>query len=335
MKSFLKRLSIFILIPFLIVLVGYLYFDPYKVIYEYDDYGKSCVVLNRDYVSTTKYLKNKDKYHFDSFIFGSSRTIAFKAKTWKEYLGNEASPFVFDGAGESIYGIHGKLKYLDKQNVTINNVLIVLCRDWMAIDRGLYSGHIFKKHPATSDETWLNFHFTMFSAYLNTKFLLAYYDFTFTGVFRPSMKTVLTQDQLTIDPISNDITVPLIDAKIAENPKQHILNNAALFYDRKGEKLDSIDRLDPENIQMLKEIKQILEKRNVNYKIVASPSYDQIKFSTNDENILQDLFGNHFYDYTGKNKFTDNKENYYETSHYRPTIGKLMLDEMYSKEKDK
>lgn len=335
MKSFLKRLSIFGLLPFTILMAGYIQFDPFKVIYEYDDYSKTEVILNRDFVSTTQYLKNKDKYHYNSFIFGSSRTIGYKVNTWKKYLDKDAVPFVFDGAAESIYGINTKLKYLDKQDVKLDNVLIVMCRDWSFANKKDISGHLFKKHPLISGRTKANFHFTMFKAYLNTNFLLAYYYNKFTGDFKDWMSFIINQEKFRLNPITNEMNVYEVDQRIAKNPKQHVINNASEFYERKGEKVDSVDRIDYDFEVMLIEIKHILEKRKTNYKIVAGPLYDQVKFSPHDKAILVKLFGQNFYDYTGKNKFTDNKENYYETSHYRPTVGEVVLKEIYQDDKKK
>jgi hypothetical protein len=335
MKSFLLRLSLFVIIPFTVLLTGYICFDPFKVIYDYDDYSKTFVILNRDYVSTTQYLKNKEKYHYDSYILGSSRTIAYKAATWRKYLGKDAAPFTFDAAAESIYGIHGKLKYMDAHNAKIDNALIVLCRDWMSASRGTYSGHLFKKHPEVSGRTWINFHFTMFKAYMDSKFLLAYYNYKFTGEFKPWMAYIITRDKFFLDPVTNEMDVPLVDKKINDNPRQHVIDHDSIFYERKGEKLDSIDRLDDDAVRMLTEMKQILEKHKTKYKIVASPLYDQVKFSKHDKDVLVKLFGPNFYDYTGKNKFTDNKENYYETSHFRPNVGAAILKEIYQDEKQK
>jgi hypothetical protein len=329
MKSFLKRLSIFILIPFVTMLAGYLYFDPFKVVYKYEDYGNSNVVLCRDYVSSQYYLDHKEECHYDSFIFGSSRTIGFKASAWKKYLDKKASVYTFDASAESIYGIHSKLKYIDRHNVKIKNVLIILCRDWMAVDKSIDYGHIFQKHPEFCEKNWVVFHGAMFKAYLDIKFLFAFYKFQFSGVYTPSMKNYLTNEPFLIASKTNEIIPLAVNPKYRNNMKQFVIDNDSIFYDRVGCKMDSIDRLNENNIVMLKEIKQILEKRKVNYKIVASPLYDQIRFSKKDKSVLNALFSTNFYDYTGKNKYTNNKENYYEASHFRPNVGVSIFKEIY------
>lgn len=329
MKSFLKRLFLFLLVPFIFLVIGYIYFDPFKVIYSYGNYSKNPVILDRDYVSTEKYFQNKDQYHLNSYIFGSSRTIAFKVSTWKKYLKKEDAAFCFDGAAESIYGIHGKIKYLDQQNAKMDNVLIILCRDWMDSSEKSYKWHLFKKHPVVYGKSKIGFQYTFFRAYLNSKFLLAYYNYQFSGEYKDWMGAIINNQVCTLDSISNEMNFPLYDQKIRANPLLHVKKSLPEMYDRKGEAFDTINRIDELAESRLLEIKQILEKRKVNYKIVAGPLYDQIKFSKHDKEILSRFFGKNFYDYTGRNKYTIHKENYYEISHYRPEVGEAILKEIY------
>jgi hypothetical protein len=64
--KFLLIVGIF-LIPYLFVLISYFLFDPFKVLYSYEDYYiNSSVDHNRDFISTELYLKHK--YQYDSFI---------------------------------------------------------------------------------------------------------------------------------------------------------------------------------------------------------------------------------------------------------------------------
>lgn len=330
MKQFLKRLCLFVLFPFVFLLGGYIYFDPFKVIYAYDNYDRTPVISSRDYISTEHYLKNKGKYHYNSFIFGSSRTIAFKTDVWKQYLEDDAILYKFDASAESVSGITAKLKYLDKEKAGIKNALIILCRDWSFSSNKNRTEHLFKKHPAVSGKSWLDFHLTFFKAYLNPRFLWVYYNYKLTGKYKDWMVYVIAQDQFTIDTVTNEMTETVLDKKIEKDPKQHVKDLGGVFYNRPEiAKEDSISRIDQDYLVQLKEMKSILEKQGTNYKIVAGPLYEQVKWNKKDKDILIKIFGKNFYDYTGKNKFTDNEENYYEDSHYRPVVGTVILHEIY------
>src|SRR5574338_965514 len=96
-KYFLKRVGFF-LIPFFIVLISFFILDPFKILYDYANYSGSFIQLNRDVISSKTFIKNYDKYKYNSFIFGSSRTVAFKTWDWKNHLDSSSVPFSFDAS---------------------------------------------------------------------------------------------------------------------------------------------------------------------------------------------------------------------------------------------
>ena len=185
MKVFLKNFFRFILFcfgPFLVILLaGYFYFDPFKVLTKYND-KDFCydslphINMNRDYMSTELFLKNYSTYHYNSFIFGSSRSLSYKPETWKKYLKPDDSPYSFDAFSESINSICNKLKFLDARHVKIDNALVVICRDW-SFRKGASTND---KHPLVSGENKLIFYGTCLLNYFNLKFLKAYYTYQLT-----------------------------------------------------------------------------------------------------------------------------------------------------------
>lgn len=330
MKNFLKRLLFFVLTPLLFWVISYIVLDPFKVLYHYNNYNESFVVLNREFVSAETYKKNKVKYNYNSFIFGSSRTLAFKADNWKKYLKNNDSPYVFDAAGEALYGIHDKLKYLDKQNASIDNVIIILCRDWSFIPRNSHQGHIFIKHPEISGTSYKDYHLTFAKSFFNSKFSLAYFNYLITKKYQPWMIYSIANQRLSINPTTNQLSLYDLDYKINSNAKKYYKEKAHFFFKRNGQTTDTINRIDNQQLQMLLEVKRILIKHKANFKIISGPLYDQIQYSKQDGQILKNIFGNQYYDYTGSNKFTNNIYNYYENSHYRPHVGNQIFEEIYN-----
>src|SRR5215204_6317696 len=105
MTRFIKKATL-LLLPFIILGGLYIYLDPFKVLRNYHNYypEDNFMVYNRDHISSQKYITNKDKYGYNSFIFGSSRTIAFKTPDWKPLLPPGSNPFLYDASVESIYG---------------------------------------------------------------------------------------------------------------------------------------------------------------------------------------------------------------------------------------
>lgn len=337
MKKFLTRLALFSiagLAAFLLVVAGYIYYDPFRVLRTYHDYSYPHVIGNREYISTEMFLKNNSKYHYNSFILGSSRTMAYKPDSWKQYLPPGAQPFCFDASGETIYGIYIKLRFLDHRQVPLRNLLLIFDRDdtfnstFPAKDRS--AEHLYINHPLLSGGNAFTYHLTFFKAYLTSKFLLNFYDYTWFGRYRSGMKGFLVNSKVRYDTITNEQAILDQEYEISHTPSEYYQKRKSIFYGRPEMEIrDSIQRIRSVELGYLKSIKKILEKNNSNYKIVLSPLYEQLRFNANDLTILNELFPGHVYDFSGKNAFTDEKTNYYEQSHYRPQVGDSILNFIY------
>jgi hypothetical protein len=275
------------------------------------------------------FVNNHKKNNYNSFILGSSRTLAFRPNSWRKYLPDDDSPFMFDASGESIYGIYTKLKYLDSTNIEIKNALIILCRDVSFSSSENHKGHLFIKHPATSGESSLSFQLDFIKAYFSSKFLINFYSYKILGSYKSFMSGYIEKRKITFDTLTNEINIIDQETEVIQHPTEYYATRKELFYERIDEKTDSIQRITKKQILMLKEVKRILEKNNTNYKIILSPLYEQIKFNPVDLALLRDEFGNNLFDFSGKNSFTDNKINFYETSHFRPIVGDSILKIIY------
>lgn len=332
MLSFLKRIIVFVSIgsiPLILLMIGYFYFDPFKVLYEYDDYSYPYVIPNRDYVSTEMLLKNQEKYGYNSFILGSSRALAYNPESWKNHLKEGASPFMFDASGETIYGIYTKLKFLDSINVPIDNALLIFCRDGIFDSYKNPEAHLNIKHPLTSGESKLYFHFTFIKAYLNFKFLLSFYNYKASGKFKTYMTGYIEYRKIKYDTATNGLSILDQEKEVSQNVQEYYLRRKDLFYVRNGESKDAVQRIEPEHRHLLEQTKRILEKNHTNYKIILGPIYDQVKISDKDIQILHEIFGDKVFDFTGENEFTKDDRNWYETYHYRGFIGDSIMTKIY------
>ncbi len=333
MKFFIKHILSFVFIclfvPFLILLFGYFYLDPFKIIKEYNDYSYTYVVPNRDYISTEMFINNYSQQHYNSFIFGSSRTLGFSPISWKRYLPKTANPFVFDASGESIYGVYKKMKFLEAKNVKIENAIILLCRDASFLADSNPINHLYVKHPIISEESLLAFQLKFFKVYLNPKFLFCYYMYTFSKRYQPYMASFIEKRKIMIDKVTNQLIILDQEKEIKENEKEYYRKRKAIFYTRNKEEIDSVAHINKKHIFMLKEIKRMFSKNNTNYKVIISPLYDQVKFNSTDFSILKYFFQNHLYDFSGKNSYNQSKTNFYENTHFRPNVGDSIYKIVY------
>lgn len=333
MKKFLSRFGRFIsigIIPLLVLLGTYFYLDPFKVIYTYPDYSHLKGVVNRDFISTTMFLKNKHKYRYNAFVFGSSRTLAYRPLVWKQYLPKSARPFMFDASAEKISDIYTKIKFLDSINQPIDHALIILCRNVSFENTKKHDGHLFIHHPAVTHRSWTDFHLTFIKAYLSPYFLVSYHTFRMTGKYQPWMKDYLQESADACDPVTNAIDINALEQNILQNPIAYYAQRKALFYHRDSRaQIDETPRMTQRDFEMLQEIVALFKKRKTDYKVVVSPLYEQIKLNPDDKKKLVEIFGHRLYDFSGKNAFTENPHNYYETSHYRPIVGNTILKQIY------
>jgi hypothetical protein len=332
MRNFIKKelsFLILLMLPFVILLMLYIQFDPFQVVKKYSKYHFTPVDLNRDYISTEVFLVNRQKYKYNSFIFGSSRAVSFNPDSWSKHLNKQAVPFVFDATAESLYGIYTKLKFLEKEKTKIDNVLILFCRNAYFYDKN-YEDHLCIKHPYISDESWIKFHLSFFKAYLNLKFLMGYYSYLITHKESPLTHGIVQNRGFSLDYKTNHISLVLWENQLKKDQKKYYESRKDLFYKRMGEKFESVQRIKENHMKMLNSIKEILERHHSNYKIILSPIYDQVKFSPQDKEVFIRIFGEHLYDFTGKNFITENDTNWYETFHFRPFIADSIMNIIYS-----
>jgi len=337
MKTFVRQFVRFVLIifvPISILLILYLYFDPFKVVYNYEDYsmdGKyNYVTANSDFVATQIYLKNYKTQNYNSYIFGNSRTLAFNPKEWAKYISNSSKIFVFNANEETLFGILGKLKFIEKKGADINNALVLLdARTLREVENS--TGHLFIKHPAISGESWIDFHASFFNAFLSHFFFIKYIDYTFLKKYRLYMTGAIDIRKIPIDKITNEPTFLFFEEDLKDS-LMFYKKNASIFYNRPEKEVEGDLVIDAKSFAMLEKIKKSFERNKTDYKIIINPLYDQVKLNKKDIEKLKNIFGaKNIYDFSGKNSYTNNIGYYYETSHFRPTLGALLLYEIYKK----
>lgn len=338
-RTFLKRLVLFS-IPFVVLVLGYVCMDPFKVIFKYDNYMSSykegevrssheIVSLNKDFVSTENFLDKKDKYQYDSFILGSSRSMFYPIATWKNLVHSDRC-YHFDASAETLFGITKKVELMNKTHTPIKNVLIILDRTLLEFTDNS-KGHLYIKDPVLSGQNGFGFHLNFFKAFLAPKFFTAYIDYNLHKEMKTYMKFILEERPFTYDPVTNECTLQHFEDMIAKDPELYYKNKMQLFFER-GVTLQYSQPVIAETQRIdLQLIKHIFDEDHTNYKIVISPLYDQVAISKADLAALREIFGTeNVFDFSGINRFTADYKNYYETSHYRPQVAIAIMDSVYA-----
>lgn len=330
MKLFLNNIILFalpIIFCGLIMIGSYIVYDPFKVIYKYEEFNQSFVDYNVDYVVTERYLRNKNKYN--SFIFGSSRAgCGFDVQSWGKILQTDEA-FSFACSNESIFGIYGKLKLIDEEDGFLKNVLLVIDTDATFSKYRNSTGHLYIKHPLVSGESWTSFSMVFLKDYVFRGFFVPYLDFKLFAKKRNYMDKFLKFNEIDAEKKYIPYDISPLESKIQDNEEEYF--NNALFYDRDTLVSYIEKQITNRGQQMLEEINLIFKRHNTKYKIVISPLYDQKRINNSDLSLLIHVFGiENVFDYSGRNIITIDKHNYYETSHYRKRVGDLIIEEIYN-----
>ena len=130
--------------------------------------------------------------------------------------------------------------------------------------------------------------------------------------------------------MTNDIINPL-EEEIEKEGDHYWIVRKKEFPDRDGRYKESPTVLSSKSIKLLKALKEIFQKHATNYKIIINPTYSQVQLNPIDLKELQQIFGaENVFDFSGINEYTNNIHNYYERSHYRPSLGRLLLKKIYT-----
>ncbi|MFT5858516.1 MAG: hypothetical protein ACI865_000604 [Flavobacteriaceae bacterium] len=330
MKRFVRKILFFFL-PLAMIVAVVIGIDFFKIFGFQDYYEGNTIGLNREMVCTTTYNEYHKQEKFDSFIFGSSRSQAFKCKEWAQYINDDAVPFHFDASGEGVWGISMKMNYVVECGGTIENAIIVLDRETLITTKAR-KGHLFVPMPCVSKASNYDYYLTYIKASLDGEFLLAYSDYSMFGEHKEYMGHLIRKTKYDHKP--NRINCDLwygYDDHIRDDSLGYYkaLIEDETFYDRPVVEFLKCD-ITQEEIDQLQTIKRILKKFKTNYKIVISPVYDQIPLENKQLKLLHEIFGKeNVYDYSGINTMTNEISNYYEASHYRVHIADGILKEMY------
>ena len=333
MKRFLIRIVSFVCLPVIVLLVVYLVTDPFKTLRPFSlQYFDE---TNRDYLSSELFLRNDPQYHYNAFIFGSSRCCGFNSYHWKHYLPEGARQFMFQAWSESLTGIEQKIDYLDANGNAIDHAIVMLDIPGSFSEEQLPKKVLSIKHYQFSGQSKPAFQAILFSGFIlkPSKWISSIRE-----SFRPARAVFPT------DTVSNDWGKENQYADIAVQPQKDSLSNCSAI--SKASFLKQIENLSDNDLKVsdplideafrrqLIHIKDVFEKHHTDYRIVVSPAYCYTHPAINpkDLELLWEIFGSdRVFDYSGKNEFTADYNNFSDPGHFGPCVGWQIIEDMYNK----
>lgn len=326
LSTFARKILIF-LIPIFILFIWYLNSDPFRVLHTYKYYENDPTELNQGYISWQSFLNNRDSLKYDSFLLGNSCTMAYPTTIWKPYIGN-GSPIRLNASSESLYGIYKKVKRLDECGAPIKKALFLL--DHSTLRKVIKNNkHSRILHPDVSGIGKLEFQKVFITAFFNPKFLIPYFDYCVFHKYRKYMRGIIMKQDDHRNQLTNDIINPR-EFEIEKLKEQYWVKHKNELPARTLHIEAYPQVIFNKQNKMLSEISEIFKKHETDYQIIINPEWSQKSLNKTDLTKLKNIFAaDRIHNFSGKNKYTENKENYYEKSHYRPILGKLILQDIY------
>lgn len=288
----------------LALLAGYNYYRDEAGLFH-RDYSAPRADLNEHFVKMRYLLENPDKY--DAFCFGSSRigNIDLRRIDDGHYYYNMtyATGLPREWADD--------IKMLLAHGVPIKKILLG-CDDFsFRIDPVKHESQYMKiPYRESNWKTYMAFLFKSPTKPEKAAEKGNFFDIYDTG--RPFHEQV--------------------DDRIDSNPEQHL-------EEMKTKKPTHFEwNYMPQAVQALKEIKETCEQNNIELVVFINPIHHTTYMDTNREEFNEfkrELAAiTPYYDFSGLNEVTMNDMNYYETSHYRPLVGDMMIDRIFREPQD-
>jgi hypothetical protein len=314
--------------PLVLSLVGYLVADPFCVLHRQLYAPGFPVAINRDYASTELYLRQQAEQGYDSFIFGNSRSLAFRCDDWKAALRRaDARCFHFDAWKESLFGLEAKVRLADALGAPMRDALILVDGSLLA-EVVPSTEPVFRSHPRLTAQSWPAFELDYLVDFYSNHFCLKYLDYALSGKVRGYMGQAFNARNFTHLLATNDELFTAVDEKIAQLGDDYWRSRADLFGPRTGGTAP-ISVL-PEQRRLLSSMAAIFARHGTRVRVVVSPLYDQIRLNPTDLGALRELFGqDNVVDFSGEGPLTSDLHNYYETSHFRPPVARAILSVLY------
>ena len=289
--------------------------DPYGIFRR--DFSYQFIEPNKSFIKTRFIKRNPGKY--DCLLFGSSRANNIDVRKVPGAVCYNMN--YSEGVPENHLD---NLRYILGKGARIKMVILALDEFSYKIDaREHLSQPLRHPYPPAVKENafpyYLKYLFSMFKGSIWKEVALGYKD----RVLSPGKKALIEYDMFG----TGMAFFPLIEGAIEKDPKAHV--NDARFkkpYSSRGDNLK-------EAMGSIKDIVRTARENGIELVILINPIH-RTTYLASDIHMLmrfkKELASIHdYYDFSGLNSVTTNNYYYFETSHYRLSVGDMMLGRIF------
>ena len=300
MKKFLKKIFPFIAFILVLEIAVPIVVDPYNVFHWYQirDNG---VEPNSNYIKMEYILANPDK--FDSFLFGSSRTGFINVENIPD--GSWYNMSYSEGVPEEHLE---NLEVMIENGIIPRNVMIGVDNISCFVDPNLHEDEFYRIPYPTGSKL------SFYSNYLSMRGVLL------------SLDTILSYE-----PDDPDY----VDRFYRSGSSVGDLSLAGTFEEDVPYWDDYYTDYVQDCLYALMDIQDLCDEYGINLIIFTNPIYyktyeESVYYGYENfmERMLEVIDG--YYNFSGINDITSDKNNYYESSHYTEEIGEMIIDYIFN-----
>lgn len=273
--------------------------------------------MNERFIKINHLDKNYDKYN--SYIFGSSRVGTTHPEVIEKYI-SDSKFYNFTISNANLYDHIMHLKYFLYKKYPIKNLYLQIDLNNMSSYGNDKLDYLRRLHPSVVNESLVAFYL---------EYLFNFFPFNTKGKIKQNLNNINNGEYFF--ETTGIWTREKKEQKIIENCNEYVSSEPSFnkLYIR-----NKTFRFQKETLSSLKDIKKICHINNINLYVYITPHNQKMM----DEFIISDYLKflkflskiTDFYNFSAYNSITTNNCNYYEHSHYRPHVGKLIAAKIFN-----
>lgn len=306
---------LFTILNFMLLgLVNYIV-DPFKIFNS--KILPNQVEMNERFVKI-EYLK-KNHNQFNAYMFGSSRIGVTNPQTIEQYI-PQSRFYNFTLSSANLYDYQTYLKFFIQKKYEIKTLYLELDIDDMS-----YYGHDefdygYKVHPEVSNEI---------TSLYYMKYLFGFFPLNVSSKVEYNIGGKLFKEYHIAS--GGTWTLKKNELELSEDCKNYVKKISSFNLKNRRTQRYTTQK---SSIKALQKIIKICTINNIKLYVFITP-HNHNKMDTfvlkDYHDYLKDISSmTGFYDFSGYNSVTENDCNYYEMSHYRPYVGKLIAGRIFN-----
>ncbi len=328
--------SLLALLPVALYIALYAVVDPFKVVHAYNGVsiapGDSLErIPNKRYVAIEGLKYYDPRYHYDSFIFGSSISSNFTAQAWKRHLPSQASVYHFTAGANTLTGIRDELRYLLDHGVKVRHALFIMEDEMFQRQPRLNEMPFVPHYDVSPQVSRLHFHFVHFNAFRDP-YMLLYNLVPWSWVGDKLLEEgKMVRIPSGRDEVLNEDSSRALDSVILNDPNSYYSQMQWLI-NMKALPNPMPLSIDAGNEPVLREIALMLNENGIDYLVIVPPRFRGQPMSCIDHAALCDIMGeSHVKDYSNDSTMIHDLQSYYDGIHILTPRCTELIDRSYQR----